>query len=66
MEIDNISPNKVAREEYLFSFANLYRRYLECRQRKRGTINALKFELNAEENLWQLSKELQDKSYQPR
>ncbi len=65
MEIDNISRNKMAREEYIFSFANLYRRYLECRQRKRGTINALKFELNAEENLWQLSRELQDKSYQP-
>lgn len=51
--------------EYIFSFANLYKRYLECRKRKRGTINALKFELNAEANLLDLSIELQDKSYQP-
>ncbi|AUR52796.1 hypothetical protein [Aquella oligotrophica] len=52
-------------EEYIFSFANLYQRYLECRKRKRGTINALKFELAAEVNLLNLSTELQNKSYQP-
>lgn len=51
--------------EYIFSFANLYKRYLECRRRKRGTINSLRFELNAEINLLDLSIELQDKSYQP-
>lgn len=51
--------------EYIFSFASLYKRYLECRKRKRGTINALKFELDAEANLLDLSSELQNKSYQP-
>lgn len=54
-----------AMEEYIFSFANLYQRYLECRKHKRGTINALSFELAAEVNLLNLSTELQNKSYQP-
>ena len=35
----------------LFSFENLYRNYLTCRKNKRHTINALQFEINAEENL---------------
>ncbi len=49
----------------LFSFENLYRQYLKCRRNKRGTINALKFEVNAEENLFKLSEELKAKTYQP-
>lgn len=60
------NPSKSVNEESLFSFANLYRQYLQCRRRKRGTINALKFELNAEENLFQLSEELRNKTYQAR
>ena len=28
----------------LFSFENLYKRYLECRRNKRNTVNALAFE----------------------
>ena len=48
-----------------FSFSNLYRHYHACRKNKRGTINALKFELDAENQLYQLSLELQNKSYNP-
>ena len=48
-----------------FNFSNLYRHYHACRKNKRGTINALKFELNAEDQLYQLSLELQNKSYNP-
>lgn len=48
-----------------FSFCNLYRHYHACRKNKRGTINALKFELDAENQLYQLSLELQNKSYHP-
>jgi hypothetical protein len=49
----------------MFSFENLYHCYLKCRKHKRGTINALKFEINAEENLFKLSEELENKTYQP-
>lgn len=49
----------------IFSFENLYRCYLKCRKNKRNTINALKFEINAEENLFKLSEELDNKTYQP-
>ncbi|MBI5180833.1 MAG: hypothetical protein HZA05_05475 [Nitrospirae bacterium] len=50
---------------FLFSFENLYHSYLKCRRNKRNTINALRFEINAEENLLKLSEELEDKTYQP-
>ncbi len=49
----------------LFSFEALYRNYLKCRRNKRGTINALKFEMKAEENLFLLLEQLLNKSYQP-
>lgn len=49
----------------VFSFANLYRQYIVCRKNKRGTMNALKFEVDAEALLWQLSYELQSRKYQP-
>lgn len=48
-----------------FSFSNLYRHYHACRKNKRGTTNALKFELDSENQLYQLSLELQNKSYNP-
>jgi len=49
----------------LFSFENLYRCYLKCRKSKRNTINALKFEANAEENLFILAEELKNRTYKP-
>lgn len=49
----------------MFSFANIYRSYLACRRNKRNTINALKFEINAEENILKLERELKNKTYRP-
>jgi len=49
----------------LLAFAALYRAYLDCRKRKRGTINALKFEADLLENLFVLAYELQKGTYRP-
>ena len=49
----------------MFSFGNIYRGYLACRRNKRNTINALKFEINAEENILKLEWELKNKTYRP-
>lgn len=49
----------------LFSLKNIYKAYLKCRRRKRNTANALKFELNLEENLVGLQRRLVDRSYRP-
>ncbi|WP_052566739.1 reverse transcriptase domain-containing protein [Candidatus Magnetobacterium casense] len=51
--------------EPLFSFENLYGCYLKCRRNKRNTINALRFEINAEERLFDLSEELTTMAYSP-
>jgi retron-type reverse transcriptase len=48
-----------------FSYRNIYERYLECRKNKRNTLNALKFELNAEENILKLQYALKNRSYLP-
>lgn len=49
----------------IFSFQNIYRAYLACRENKRSTANALKFEIEAEENILCLEKELKSKTYHP-
>ncbi len=49
----------------MFSFENIYRCYLKCRKNKRHTINALRFEINAEENIFALSEELFMRVYKP-
>jgi len=49
----------------IFTFENLFRAYLSCRENKRKTINALKFEINLERNLFLLQKELENKTYKP-
>jgi len=49
----------------LFSYENIHRRYLDCRRNKRNTINALRFEINAEQKLMQLQRELITRSYRP-
>ncbi len=49
----------------LLSFEALYRAYLDCRKRKRGTINALSFEVDLLENLFDLANDLQKGTYQP-
>ena len=49
----------------LFTLENLYNAYLGCRKGKRGTLNALKFEQNLEENLINLQDELTTGRYVP-
>jgi RNA-directed DNA polymerase len=49
----------------LLSFESVYNAYLDCRKRKRGTINALKFETGALEKLFDLALALQRGTYRP-
>lgn len=49
----------------IFSFKNIYQCYLDCRRKKRNTYNALRFEINAEENIFKLEQELKDRTYCP-
>jgi len=49
----------------IFTFENIYRNYLRCRSNKRNTVNALRFELNATDNLLCLERELKQHSYHP-
>jgi len=49
----------------MFIYKQLYDCYLKCRKNKRNTINQLKFEVNAEQNLLRLLEELNSKTYQP-
>ncbi|MCX7918979.1 MAG: reverse transcriptase domain-containing protein, partial [bacterium] len=49
----------------LFTYQNVYRAYQDCRRKKRGKPSALAFELNAEENLLELTHELQTRTYAP-
>lgn len=55
--------NSTARE--LYRFGNLWRAYRECRRTKRGTLNALAFEWDAESNLFELQDELLTHRYRP-
>jgi len=47
----------------MFSFKNIYSAYRECRKNKRNTHNALAFEMDLLQNLWQLHHELNDRTY---
>ena len=49
----------------LFSFACVYQAYLDCRKRKRGTVNALRFEFDLLENLTRLALDIQQGRYRP-
>lgn len=49
----------------IFNLEKIYRAYLDCRENKRKTINALKFEQNLEENLFLLKEDLLTKNYRP-
>ena len=48
----------------LFTLENIYRAYCQCRKHKRGTVNAMKFEQNLEENLVALHEKLTSGRYQ--
>jgi len=52
-------------ERDLYSFDNLWRRYIACRSNKRSTLNALAFEVDAEANLFELQAELRAHTYRP-
>ncbi|CAA6819502.1 MAG: Retron-type RNA-directed DNA polymerase (EC [uncultured Sulfurovum sp.] len=47
----------------MFTFQNIYKAYKQCRKHKTNTINALQFEQNLLENLWDLTHALQQKTY---
>jgi len=47
----------------MFTFANIYKAYIECRRHKRNTINQLEFEASLIDNLWSLHHELNTQSY---
>lgn len=49
----------------MFSFTAIYRNYLKCRRNKRNSINALKFEIDAERNIVRLERKLRDKTFRP-
>ncbi len=51
--------------EDLFSFKNLYKAYLGCRENKRTTDHAAKFEMSFESELLKLRDELKSHTYQP-
>ena len=47
----------------MFTFQNIYKAYTQCRKNKTNTINALKFEQNILENLWELHRVLNANQY---
>ena len=49
----------------LFSFESIYKAYLDCRKRKRGTINALRFEYTLLDGLSDLALDIQKGTYRP-
>ncbi|MEI6691078.1 MAG: RNA-directed DNA polymerase, partial [bacterium] len=49
----------------ILTSTNVLKAYINCRQNKRKTINALKFEMNLEHNLAELLLELQNRTYKP-
>ncbi len=51
--------------ETYFTYANLYRAYLDCRKRKSNSLYCLQFNERLEENLLDLEKQLQACTYRP-
>lgn len=49
----------------LLSFQSVFQAYLDCRKRKRGTANAIRFEYDLLGNLFDLSLSLQNGTYRP-
>jgi retron-type reverse transcriptase len=61
-----VAEHDPAEAQKLFTFEALEASYRECRRRKRGTANALRFEADLERNLIELARDLQSGTYQPR
>lgn len=51
--------------EDMFSYRNIHRSYLKCRRNKRNSYDALRFEVNAENNILALESQLRSKKYHP-
>ena len=52
-------------ERAFLSPENIFKAYIDCRKRKRSTVNAQKFERNLCENIVSLTKSLQSGKYEP-
>ena len=50
----------------MFTFKEIYKAYIECRRRKRNTINALHYEANLIDNLCNLETLLNQGAYKPK
>ena len=50
----------------MYSFKEIYQAYLECRKSKRNSLNAIKFEVNLLDNLWEIYEALNSFSYKPK
>jgi len=48
----------------VFTLEKIYQAYLDCKERKKNTINALKFEMEREKNLISLLRELKSRRYE--
>jgi len=60
-----IAPSRDRVREDPYSFAALRRHWLQCRRSKRCTLNALRFEFDAEAKLLDLQRELREHTYAP-
>jgi retron-type reverse transcriptase len=58
-----VSGNEIPEQTATVALADLFRAYYDCRKNKRNTMNALAFELNYEENLIQLWKDINENKY---
>ena len=54
---------KTIEEPDWIPFEDFLKAYFDCRKRKRGTVNALKFEINYERNLVKLWKDVNQRKY---
>lgn len=50
----------------MYSFKEIYQAYLECRKSKRNSINAIKFEVNLLDNLWEIYEAINSFTYKPK
>jgi hypothetical protein len=66
MSVPCVAEHDPREAQTLFTFEALEASYRECRRRKRGTANALRFELDLERNLSELARDLQSGTYRPR
>ena len=56
---------KIELMEEVFTFRKIYKAYLDCRNLKRSTVNAVSFEYNLERRLFSLQERMKEGSYRP-